>query len=86
VTRAPDVSHARAIAGIVAILAAGYFAIGIRWALGWPLGWIDSGLVVYGSWRVADGALPYRDFDQSTAPRSSIYTARSCAPSARTSP
>jgi hypothetical protein len=69
VTRAPDVSRARAIAaGVVALLAAGYFAIGIRWALGWPLGWIDSGLVVYESWRVADGALPYRDFDHVYGP------------------
>jgi hypothetical protein len=69
VTRAPDASRARVIvAGIVALLAAGYFAIGIRWALGWPLGWIDSGLVVYGSWRVADGALPYRDFDHAYGP------------------
>ena len=56
------------VAGIVALLAAGYFAIGIRWALGWPLGWIDSGLVVYGAWRVTNGALPYRDFDHVYGP------------------
>src|SRR5262245_17970853 len=56
------------VAGIVALLAAGYFTIGIRWALGWPSGWIDSGLVVYGGWRVADGALPYRDFDHVYGP------------------
>jgi hypothetical protein len=70
VTRATDDPKARAIAAVaVAVLAAGfYFAIGIRWALGWPLGWIDSGLVVYGSWRVADGALPYRDFDHVYGP------------------
>ena len=52
----------------IGLLAACYFAIGIRWALGWPRGWIDSGLVVYESWRVADGALPYRDFDHVYGP------------------
>jgi hypothetical protein len=52
----------------VALFAAGYFALGIRLALGWSLGWIDSGLVVYGSWRVAHGALPYRDFDHVYGP------------------
>jgi hypothetical protein len=52
----------------VALFAAGWFTIGIRLALGWALGWIDSGLVVYGSWRVADGAVPYRDFDHVYGP------------------
>lgn len=52
----------------VVLFAAGYFTIGIRLALGWALGWIDSGLVVYGSWRVADGAVPYRDFDHVYGP------------------
>jgi len=69
VTRDPGVPPLRPIGlATVAMLAAGYFAIGIRLALGWPRGWIDSGLVVYGSWRVAHGALPYRDFDHVYGP------------------
>ena len=53
---------------VVAVLAGAYFALGIRYTVGWESGWIDSGLVVYGSWRVADGALPYRDFDHVYGP------------------
>jgi hypothetical protein len=56
-----------AIAAVV-LGAAGYFSVGNHLALGWALGWIDSGLVVYGSWRVSLGALPYRDFDHVYGP------------------
>lgn len=52
----------------VALFAAGWFTIGIRLALGWGLGWIDSGLVVYGGWRITQGAVPYRDFDHVYGP------------------
>jgi hypothetical protein len=40
------------------LLAAGYFALGWRLTLEWH----DEGNLLYDSWRVAEGALPYRDF------------------------
>src|SRR5262245_48282692 len=39
-------------------LAAGYFALGAPLTLEWT----DEGQIVYPSWRVAQGAMPYRDF------------------------
>ncbi len=44
--------------------AAAYFLLGARVTLEW----IDEGQFLYLSWRVAEGALPYRDFHHNYAP------------------
>ena len=48
----------RAWAVGVGLAAAAYFSLGI----GLTLEWSDEGQIVYPAWRVARGALPYRDF------------------------
>jgi hypothetical protein len=48
----------------VGVAAAWYFHLGI----GLSLEWTDEGQIVYPSWRVAQGALPYRDFMQLYGP------------------
>src|SRR4029453_12566198 len=50
-----------AVALAVVVVAAAYFTQGIALSGGWEQGWIDEGILVYQSWRVAEGALPYRD-------------------------
>jgi hypothetical protein len=46
------------------LIAAGYYAIGCRLSLEW----FDEGQIVYPSWRVAEGAIPYREFGQLYGP------------------
>lgn len=46
------------------LVAAGYFALSCRLSLEW----FDEGVVVYPSWRVAQGAVPYREFQQLYGP------------------
>lgn len=48
----------------VCIVAVWYFRLGI----GLSLEWSDEGQIVYPSWQVARGALPYRDFLQAYGP------------------
>lgn len=45
-------------------LAAGYYALGIQL----PIGWFDEGMIVYPSWRVTQGEIPYREFRQLYGP------------------
>jgi len=46
------------------LAAAGYFAVGCRLTLEW----FDEAQIVYPSWRVAQGAIPYREFQQLYGP------------------
>lgn len=48
----------RGLPVLVFLASSAWFAIGIRLALEWT----DSGQLVYPGWRVARGAVPYRDF------------------------
>lgn len=40
----------------------------MRLALFIPVSWTDEGVLVYPIWRVAEGELPYRDFQQMYGP------------------
>jgi hypothetical protein len=46
------------------LLAAAY----MRLALFIPINWTDEGVIIYPIWRVAEGELPYRDFQQMYGP------------------
>ena len=55
-----------AVGLVLFVLGLLYFGLGILH----PLEWVDEGHVVYPSWRVAEGALPYREFGHLYAPSS----------------
>jgi hypothetical protein len=49
----------------------GLFVVGVGYGLlgsGLSLDWVDEGQIIYLSWRVAEGALPYRDFQNIYGP------------------
>ena len=46
------------------LLAAAYMRLGLFI----PIEWTDEGVIVYPMWRVAEGELPYRDFQQMYGP------------------
>ena len=57
------------IAALLWVAAAGYFLVGI----GIGIEGVDEGHLVYLSWRVAEGALPYRDFQHWYGPATFFF-------------
>ncbi|MGH7787373.1 MAG: hypothetical protein ACRERC_10935, partial [Candidatus Binatia bacterium] len=54
----------RLVVPLLLVCSAAYFAAGVRIGLEWS----DTGMILYPSWRVAQGDVPYRDFLQLFGP------------------